>query len=102
MNHHHEVASCSPHVHLLLLGGLSIAFLLRGGSVMQTVARRVQVRLGKMSDLLDALMEQFPMPPPALFAANDIDKCVRQTAQETAAAHDALLQPCEWASCRPC
>ena len=36
----------------------------------------MQVRLGKMSDLLDALMEQFPMPPPTLFAANDIDKCV--------------------------
>jgi len=38
----------------------------------------VQVRLGKMSDLLDALMEQFPMPPPALFAANDVDKCAPQ------------------------
>ena len=38
----------------------------------------MQVRLGKMSDLLDALMEQFPVPPPALFAANDIDKCAAQ------------------------
>ena len=31
-----------------------------------------------MSDLLDALMEQFPMPSPALFAANDVDKCVSE------------------------
>ena len=42
--------------------------------LMCMLARCMQVRLGKMSDLLDALMEQFPMPPPALFAANDIDK----------------------------
>lgn len=32
-------------------------------------------RLAKMGGLLDALLLQFPMPPPALFAANDIDKC---------------------------
>ena len=33
-------------------------------------------RLAKMGGLLDALLAQFPMPPPALFAANDVDKCV--------------------------
>ena len=33
------------------------------------------VRLAKMSGLLDALLLQFQMPPPALFDANDIDKC---------------------------
>lgn len=35
-------------------------------------------RLAKMGGLLDALLLQFPMPPPALFAANDIDKCACQ------------------------
>ena len=43
-------------------------------------------RLAKMAGLLDALMTQFPMPPPTLFAANDIDKCVHW--------HATTINPC--------
>ncbi len=54
---------------------------------------RLQVRLGKMSGLLDALMMQFPMPPPALFAANDIDKCVPQSASSSVGLSSCTTSP---------
>ena len=59
----------------------------RTNVVVSPCSLRVQVRLGRMSGLLDALMLQFPMPPPALFAANDIDKCEPAGAQVAFAYH---------------